>query len=169
MLYSHPIQFEKGKVEIFLNLLVSTKIKSLPFSNREDVHEFTVKVKEIIETVLMAMAASLNIEAKSFSEQVGNRPVIVTRFNFYPPCPTPHLVLGLKEHSDGSAITIVLLDKEVEGLQLSKDDQWYRVPVPAIADSLLINVGEQAEVIPKFSTPSVKLYKIFLNFRLGHR
>ncbi|XP_023529942.1 protein SRG1-like [Cucurbita pepo subsp. pepo] len=73
-----------------------------PPSFREDLHEFTIKVKEIIENVLIAMAESLKVEPKSFSEQVGKRPVLVTRFNFYPPCSSPHLVLGLKEHSDGS-------------------------------------------------------------------
>lgn len=72
------------------------------FWYREDLHEFTIKVKEIIENVLIAMAASLKVEPKSFSEQVDKRPVLVTRFNFYPPCSTPHLALGLKEHSDGS-------------------------------------------------------------------
>lgn len=93
------------------------------------------------------MARSINVEANSFTEQVGKRPELFTRFNFYPPCSRPDLVLGLKEHSDGSAITIVLLDREVEGLQWRKDDQWFRVPVPAMADSLLINIGEQAEVL----------------------
>ncbi|KAE8653014.1 probable 2-oxoglutarate-dependent dioxygenase ANS isoform X2 [Cucumis sativus] len=118
-----------------------------PPSFREDLHEYTVKIMEIIETVLIAMARSLNVEPNSFTDQVGERPTLFTRFNFYPPCSTPHLVLGLKEHSDGSAITILLLDKQVEGLQLRKDDQWYRVPVPAIADSLLLVIGEQAEVM----------------------
>ena len=116
------------------------------YSSREDLDEYTVKIMEIIETVLIAMASSLDVEPNSFTDQVGKRPTLLTRFNFYPPCSTPHLVLGLKEHSDGSAITILLLDKQVEGLQLRKDDQWYRVPVPAIADSLLIIIGEQAEV-----------------------
>lgn len=133
-------------------LLTWKLLNACPYPNREDLHEFTVKLKEIIEIVLVAMARSLNVEPNSFTEQVGNRPTLVTRFNFYPPCSTPHLVLGLKEHSDGSAITIVLLDKEVEGLELLKDDQWYRVPVPAIADSLLINIGEQAEVITLHTT-----------------
>ncbi|XP_022134811.1 uncharacterized protein LOC111006992 [Momordica charantia] len=118
-----------------------------PQSFREDLHEFTIKLKQIIETVLMAMARSINVEANSFTEQVGKRPELFTRFNFYPPCSRPDLVLGLKEHSDGSAITIVLLDREVEGLQWRKDDQWFRVPVPAMADSLLINIGEQAEIM----------------------
>ncbi|XP_050937721.1 jasmonate-induced oxygenase 4-like [Cucumis melo] len=93
------------------------------------------------------MARSLNVEPNSFTDQVGKRPTLFKRFNFYPPCSTPHLVLGLKEHSDGTAITVLLLDKQVEGLELRKDDQWYRVPVPAVADSLLIIIGEQAEIM----------------------
>ncbi|KAL0559256.1 hypothetical protein IC582_003853 [Cucumis melo] len=118
-----------------------------PSFRSEDLHEYTVKLMKIIDTVLIAMARSLNVEPNSFTDQVGKRPTLFKRFNFYPPCSTPHLVLGLKEHSDGTAITVLLLDKQVEGLELRKDDQWYRVPVPAVADSLLIIIGEQAEIM----------------------
>lgn len=67
------------------------------------------------------------------------------RFNLYPPCPSPDQVLGLKPHTDGSTVTVVLLDKEVEGLQLLKDNQWYKVQIKP--HSLLFNAGDQLEVI----------------------
>jgi isopenicillin N synthase-like dioxygenase len=56
----------------------------------------------------------------------------------------PDHVLGLKPHTDGSSITFVLQDKEVEGLQVLKDNQWFKVPI--IPDALVINVGDQLEV-----------------------
>jgi len=56
----------------------------------------------------------------------------------------PDHVLGTKPHADGSTITFLLQDKEVEGLQVLKDDQWFKVPI--IPDALLINVGDQIEV-----------------------
>jgi len=66
------------------------------------------------------------------------------RFNYYPPCPMPDHVLGLKPHTDGSSITFVLQDKEVEGLQVLKDNKWFKVPI--VPDALVINVGDQIEV-----------------------
>jgi hypothetical protein len=38
----------------------------------------------------------------------------------------------------------VLQDKEVEGLQVLKDNQWFKVPI--IPDALVINLGDQLEV-----------------------
>ncbi|PHT42472.1 hypothetical protein CQW23_16497 [Capsicum baccatum] len=76
-----------------------------------------------------------------FLRQYGDRPVMYARFSFYPPCPRPKLVHGLKPHADGSAITILLQDKEVGGLQILKDDKWYRVPIMPYA--LLFNIGDQ--------------------------
>ncbi|KAB2016648.1 hypothetical protein ES319_D08G108600v1 [Gossypium barbadense] len=57
----------------------------------------------------------------------------------------PDQVLGVKPHADGSVITMLLPDKEVEGLQVLKDDQWFNVPI--IPQALLINVGDQAEIM----------------------
>ena len=54
-------------------------------------------------------------------------------------------VLDVKPHADGSTITFLLQDEEVEGLQVLKDDQWFKIPI--IPDALLINVGDQIEVI----------------------
>ena len=102
----------------------------------------------ITEVILKAMAKSLNLEDHCFLEQMGERSIMLTRFNLYPPCPRPDLVLGLKPHADGSVITFVFQDKEVEGLQFLKDDQWIRVPV--IPQALLINIGDQAEVIATY-------------------
>jgi hypothetical protein len=56
----------------------------------------------------------------------------------------PDHVLGVKPHADGSSITFLLQDKEVEGLQVLKDNQWFKVPI--IPDALVINLGDQLEV-----------------------
>lgn len=69
---------------------------------------------------------------------------MITRFNFYPICPRPDLILGLKPHADGSTITFLLQDKQVEGLQVFKDGQW--VGVPIIPEAVFINLGDQSEV-----------------------
>ncbi|CAK9163530.1 unnamed protein product [Ilex paraguariensis] len=112
---------------------------------RETMHEHATNLRLIAEDLLKAMARSLNLEENCFLNQYGDAAIMQLRFNFYPRCPRPDLVLGLKPHADGSAITIVLQDIEVEGLQFLKDDQWGRVPI--MPHALLINVGDQIEIM----------------------
>lgn len=93
------------------------------------------------------MALSLNLEEDSFLNQFGDgdRAYVMARFNLYPPCPSPDLVLGLKPHADGAVLTFLLQDKDVEGLQVLKDGQWFRVPI--IPYAIVVNVGDQTEVV----------------------
>lgn len=103
-----------------------------------------MKIKTIIDLLFKAMAKSLNLEENSFLDQFGDRAMLIARFNFYPRCPRPDQVLGLKPHSDKSGITVLLQDKEVEGLHVLKDEQWFKVPI--IPHALVVNVGDQVEV-----------------------
>ncbi|CAN1122319.1 Flavonol synthase/flavanone 3-hydroxylase [Linum perenne] len=93
------------------------------------------------------MARTLSLENDdAFVEEMGE-PIIVARFNFYPPCSRPDKVLGINEHTDGSTITFLLQDKQVEGFQLfTKEGEWVRVGVNP-TDALLIKIGDQGEVI----------------------
>lgn len=104
-----------------------------------------MKSKLITELLFKAMARSLNLEDNCFLDQYGQQLTMFARFNFYPPCPRPDCTLGLKPHADGSAMTIVLQDNKVEGLQVLKDDKWFKVPI--LPQALLINIGDQMEVI----------------------
>ncbi|CAN1163298.1 Codeine O-demethylase [Linum perenne] len=54
---------------------------------------------------------------------------------------------------DGTVITFLLQDKEVEGLQILKEDQWFRVPI--IPDALVLNIGEHLEIMSngEFKSP----------------
>lgn len=115
-----------------------------PQSFRSTLHEYSLKLKSIGVVVLKAMARSLNLEENCFVDQYGERSKLYARFNFYPKCPRPDLVLGTKPHADGVGITLLLQDESVEGLQFLKDDKWYRAPI--IPEALLINVGDQAEI-----------------------
>ncbi|KAL3532273.1 hypothetical protein ACH5RR_005794 [Cinchona calisaya] len=116
-----------------------------PTSFREILEEYTTKLKLLLEILLKFMAKALDLEETSFLNQFGERPIMYTRYNFYPPCPRPDLVHGLKPHADGSAITFLLQDDEVEGLQFLKDDQWVRVPI--LPRAFLVNVGDQIEMM----------------------
>ncbi|WCJ29972.1 2-oxoglutarate (2OG) and Fe(II)-dependent oxygenase superfamily protein [Euphorbia peplus] len=116
-----------------------------PFDFREVVDEYAEKMKEIAEIIVKAMARSLNIEEECFLKQYGEEVVMGGRFNYYPLCPKPDSILGVKAHSDGSAITILLQDLEVEALQILKDDQWFRVPV--LPHAFLVNAGDQIQIM----------------------
>ncbi|KAL9339631.1 hypothetical protein Peur_068646 [Populus x canadensis] len=116
-----------------------------PKDFRETLHEYTVKLQETNDFLLRAMARSLNLEESCFLDQYGEHPLVTARFNFYPPCPRPDQILGVKPHADASAVTFLLQDKEVEGLQFLKDNEWFRVPI--IPHALLVNVGDQVEIM----------------------
>eukprot|EP00257_Ricinus_communis_P023797 XP_015583880.1 protein SRG1 isoform X1 [Ricinus communis] len=102
-----------------------------PQAFRETLHQFFMKSEQINEILLKAMAMSLDIGENCFLEQYGEQPLVTARFNYYPPCPRPNQILGVKPHADASAITILLQDKEVEGLQFLKDNEQRNVQEPS--------------------------------------
>jgi salicylic acid 3-hydroxylase len=66
--------------------------------------------------------------------------------NYYPQCPEPDLTYGLPKHTDPNALTILLQDPKVAGLQVLKDgNRWIAVnPRP---NALVINLGDQLQVM----------------------
>ncbi|KAE9604479.1 hypothetical protein Lal_00011088 [Lupinus albus] len=117
----------------------------IPNDFRDTVVEYTEKIRLLNEVISKAMAKSLNLEEDCFLKEYGENDEIIMRLNYYPPCPMADHVLGLKPHADGTTITFLLQDKEVEGLQVLKDNLWYKVPI--ISDALLVNVGDQIEIL----------------------
>ncbi|KAK4411288.1 Flavanone 3-dioxygenase 2 [Sesamum angolense] len=60
--------------------------------------------------------------------------------NYYPACPEPELTYGLP-----TAITILLQDLQVAGLQVLKDGKWLAIkPQP---DAFVINIGDQLQAL----------------------
>ncbi|XP_051138751.1 jasmonate-induced oxygenase 2-like [Andrographis paniculata] len=131
-----------------------------PENLRDILNEYADKVGKIQVELLKAMARSSNLPEDRFLKQYGEQPYMVARFNFYPPCKRPDLVLGLKPHSDGSALTFLLQDDEVKGLQLLKDDNWFEIPT--MPHALLVNVGDQLEIMSngEFKSP---VHKVIIN------
>ncbi|CAI9758923.1 unnamed protein product [Fraxinus pennsylvanica] len=116
-----------------------------PKNFRQVLVDLTDKLEKVNEILTKAMAKSLGLEEDSFLKQYGENKVSLTRFNLYPPCPTPELVLSAKAHGDPSGMTYLIPDKEVEGLQVLKDDQWYKVPI--VQNAINVNVGDQLEIM----------------------
>ncbi|KAK9697944.1 hypothetical protein RND81_08G071700 [Saponaria officinalis] len=105
----------------------------------------SVKLRTMFEPLLKAMARCLSLDENCFVNEHGESVIMAARFNFYPHCHDPKSVLGLKPHADGTAVTMLLQDKQVEGLQVQKDDPWFRVPI--IPDALFIIVGDLLEIM----------------------
>ena len=67
------------------------------------------------------------------------------------PCLHPSLLCeeidtqGLRAHTDAGGLILLFQDDKVSGLQLLKDGQW--VDVPPMKHSIVINLGDQLEVI----------------------
>ncbi|TVU30704.1 hypothetical protein EJB05_22338, partial [Eragrostis curvula] len=108
-------------------------------------HDFTVKSEQVAQLLLRATARALGFKEEFFADRVGERVTTFARFNYYPPCPRPDLVNGVKPHADNSLFTILLLDKDVGGLQVHKDGVW--VDVPMLGNDLLVLVGDEMEMM----------------------
>ncbi|KAJ1258264.1 hypothetical protein BS78_10G061700 [Paspalum vaginatum] len=116
-----------------------------PESFREVLREYALKTKIVRDGILRAMAKILELDEDYFVGQIGDKPTAFARFNYYPPCPRPELVNGVQPHSDGGVLTILLVDKEVGGLQVQRDGVWYKAPSQPY--TLLINLGDVMEVM----------------------
>ncbi|XP_061372739.1 protein DMR6-LIKE OXYGENASE 1-like [Gastrolobium bilobum] len=111
---------------------------------REAFTDYAREIGSLIRRLLSLISMGLGIEEDYLLKILGDQPRVRAHGNFYPPCPDPELTLGLHEHTDINALT-VLLQSQVSGLQVIKDGKW--VAVPAIPNSFVINLGDQIEVL----------------------
>ncbi|XP_062228223.1 protein SRG1-like [Phragmites australis] len=118
-----------------------------PESFRDLLHEYTLNCKRVKDGILRAMAKLLELDEDCLINQFGNKQgSTYARFNYYPACPRPDLVLGIRPHSDVCVLTLLLMDKDVGGLQVLRDGTWYGVP-PVRDYALLVNVGVSMEIM----------------------
>uniref|UniRef100_A0A0D9WMH5 Fe2OG dioxygenase domain-containing protein n=1 Tax=Leersia perrieri TaxID=77586 RepID=A0A0D9WMH5_9ORYZ len=116
-----------------------------PESFRDVLDEFIIKCDGVKNSLLFEIAKLLKLEEDYFARQFADRPTTIARFNYYPQCPRPDLVYGIKPHSDATNLTILMIDNDVGGLQVLKDGVWY--DVPTIPHTLVINLGDHTEIM----------------------
>ncbi|XP_044388968.1 protein SRG1-like [Triticum aestivum] len=121
------------------------KWPSHPESFRDVLNEYASKSKKLRDIVLRSIAKLLEIDKDYFVNQISNKASGFARLYYYPPCPRPDLVLGLRPHSDGNLLTILFVDDDVGGLQVQRDVKWYNVP--AKPHTLVINLGDCLEIM----------------------
>ncbi|KAF8733020.1 hypothetical protein HU200_015377 [Digitaria exilis] len=119
-----------------------------PESFRDLLHEYTVSCGRIKDGILRAMARLLELdEDDCLIDELGDRGSTYARFNYYPPCPRPDLVLGIRPHCDVGVLTLLLMDRDVAGLQVLRDGTWYGVPPVGHGYGLLVNIGVSLEIM----------------------
>ncbi|KAJ9135597.1 hypothetical protein P3X46_032763 [Hevea brasiliensis] len=67
------------------------------------------------------------------------------RHNHYPPCPFPHLALGVGRHKDAGGLTILAQD-DVAGLEVKRKSDGECIWVKPAPNSYIINVGDIIQV-----------------------
>ncbi|CAM8939678.1 unnamed protein product [Rhodiola kirilowii] len=142
----------------FLRHLPQSNISEVPDLKdeyRKVMKEFANKLEKLAEELLDLLCENLGLE-KGYLKKAfygANGPTFGTKVSNYPPCPNPELIKGLRAHTDAGGIILLFQDDKVSGLQLLKDDEW--VNVPPIRHSIVINIGDQLEVITNGKYKSV--------------
>ncbi|CAK8571788.1 unnamed protein product [Lathyrus sativus] len=113
-----------------------------PTNYREYVGDFSTEVKKLGSRIMNLIGEGLGLKYGYFDNDLTGS--ILLSVNHYPPCPEPNLTLGITKHSDPNLITILLQD-DVSGLQVFKDEEW--IAVEAIPQAFVINVGYQLQII----------------------
>ncbi|KAJ9176851.1 hypothetical protein P3X46_012122 [Hevea brasiliensis] len=144
---------------LFLRHLPESNIAQVPDLDdeyRKVMKEFAAKLEKLAEELLDLLCENLGLE-KGYLKKAfyGSRgPNFGTKVSNYPPCPKPDLIKGLRAHTDAGGIILLFQDDKVSGLQLLKDGQW--IDVPPMRHSIVINLGDQLEVITNGKYKSVE-------------
>ncbi|WOH09730.1 hypothetical protein DCAR_0729188 [Daucus carota subsp. sativus] len=142
----------------FLSHLPQSNMADIPDLEdeyRKAMKEFAKGIEKLAEELLDLLCENLGLEKgylkKAFCGSKG--PTFGTKVSNYPPCPKPDLIKGLRAHTDAGGIILLFQDDQVSGLQLLKDGEW--IDVPPMRHSIVINLGDQLEVITNGKYKSV--------------
>lgn len=120
---------------------------------REAITQYAATCEQIAQSLLIALARCLGTEPAQLEQAFEPTHTSFLRLNYYPRCERPEAPaglatandghLGINHHTDAGALTVLLQD-QVNGLQVYKDNQWITIePHP---DALIINIGDIAQV-----------------------
>ncbi|KAE8719449.1 hypothetical protein F3Y22_tig00109957pilonHSYRG00075 [Hibiscus syriacus] len=138
-----------------------SKWPSQPSCCRELLSEYGAEVVKLGGRLLKAMSANLGLKEDYLQNAFGGEDIgACLRVNFYPKCPQPDLTLGLSSHSDPGGMTFLLPDHDVAGLQVRKNGKW--ITVKLVPSALIVNVGDQIEVLSNATYKSVE-HRVIVN------
>ncbi|KAG0620488.1 hypothetical protein M758_4G220000 [Ceratodon purpureus] len=110
---------------------------------RSTMEEFSDETCKLAQRLLGFISESLGLPTEFLVDAIGE-PAQNIVINYYPPCPQPHLTLGLQSHSDMGAITLLLQD-DVPGLQVVKNHEWFTIQ--PIRDAFVVNLGDMSQIL----------------------
>lgn len=117
---------------------------SNPPEFKDTVSNYCVEVRQLGHRLEEAIGESLGLEKDYIRNTLGEQGQHMA-VNYYPPCPEPELTYGLPAHTDPNALTILLQDSHVAGLQVLKDGKWVAVkPHPG---AFVVNIGDQLQAL----------------------
>lgn len=127
--------------------------------SRETIEEYGREMEKVALRLLELIAMSLGLPAERFHGYFGEKQLSSLRLNYYPPCPCPHLALGVGSHVDPGVLTLLAQD-DVAGLEIKRksDGEW--IPVKPIPHALVINIDDCIQVL---TLPKRKTYLASLN------
>ncbi|KAJ1382796.1 Oxoglutarate/iron-dependent dioxygenase [Sesbania bispinosa] len=165
--YSTSFDPQVEKVHYWRDYLKAITFPELNFPNkppgyRENAFEYSQKIRSLARKLLQGISESLGLESNSIIESTGfDSSLQFLLANLYPPCPQPHLALGMFPHSDHGLLTF-LTQNGIGGLQVKHDGKWVNVnPLPKC---LVVNIGDLLEVVSNGRYASV-LHRAVLNNR----
>ncbi|KAM7505869.1 hypothetical protein LguiB_004773 [Lonicera macranthoides] len=136
-----------------LNRRKSHLFPELPSSLRNTLESYFAELQKLAMTLLGVMGEALKMEKREMEEMFENGMQSI-RMNYYPPCPKPELVVGLRPHSDATGLTVLLQVNGVDGLEVKKDGVW--LPVKFQPDSLVVNIGDTLEILSSGAYKSIE-------------
>jgi isopenicillin N synthase-like dioxygenase len=128
---------------------------------REVSKEYAEEMMKLCFKLLELISLSLGLPADRMNGFFNKDHICTIRLNHYPPCPIPHLALGVGRHKDIGALTVLAQD-DVGGLEVKRktDGEWIFVkPIP---DAYIINVGDIIQVWSNDKYESVE-HRVKLN------
>ena len=140
LLFSELARKEEDELDDRVTQL-SNKSPQHPSHFRDIIQEYIEEMEKLAFKLMELIAMSLGLQPKRLEEFFMRGQTSLIRLNYYPPCPFPHIALGVGPHKDESALTILAQD-EVEGLEVKHKthQEWVRVkPTP---NDYIINVGD---------------------------
>ncbi|OVA06777.1 Oxoglutarate/iron-dependent dioxygenase [Macleaya cordata] len=123
-----------------------------PPNYREVAKEYLEEVWKLAMKIWGAISEGLGLDRDYIEKSLGEGCQIVAS-NYYPPCPEPHLTLGLSAHSDHGGLTI-LMQNEVDGLQVRHNDMW--IQIQFMPGMLVVNIGDYLEILSNGRYKSVE-------------